>query len=143
MAEIIRDVDKIKKILEESKTVAIIGCSPKEDKASNRVARYLKDKNYKIIPIHPKEEVILGEKAYKSLNDVKESVDIVDVFRPSDQILPHAEEAIKNKAKVFWMQLDIENQEAAEKLINAGIDVITNKCTKIEYENIIEKKIIL
>ena len=143
MAKIITEDREIKKILEETKTIAVIGLSPKPERASNSVGKYLKDNGYKIIPIRPAQKEILGEKAYKNLGDVEIAVDMVDVFRSSDQVMPHAVEAIENGAKVFWMQLGIENSEAAKLLIDAGINVIMNRCTKIEHDKFIKKKILI
>jgi hypothetical protein len=81
----------------------------------------------------------LGQSAYTTLDDIKENVDIVDVFRNPKQILPHAHEAIRMQPKVFWMQLGIENQEAASLLVKAGIDVVMNKCIKIEHDRLWKK----
>lgn len=128
--------DEIKTILEKARTIAILGLSPKPERDSNMVARYLKDNGYRIIPIRPGQKEILGEKAYTSLDDVEEPVDIVNVFRRSDQTMPHAHEALRLKPKVFWMQLNIENQEVAELLAEAGIDVVMNMCIKVEHERL-------
>lgn len=136
---IITDDGEIKKILENTKSIAVIGLSPKPDRDSYRVSDYMQKKGYRIIPIRPKQKEILGETAYSSLDDVEEPVDIVDVFRSSDQIMPHAREALRKKPKVFWMQLGIENEEAAQVLVDAGIDVIMDKCIKIEYQRLLQK----
>ena len=133
---IITEDDTIKDILENSQTIAILGLSPKPERDSNRVARYLQEKGYKIFPVRPGQKEVLGEKAYRSLNDIKASVDIVNVFRNPDYIMPHAHEAIHHKAKVFWMQLNIEHQEAAELLSKAGIDVVMDKCIMVEHERL-------
>ena len=131
--QIITEDGKIRDILENANTIAILGLSPKPERDSNMVARYLKDHGYKIIPVRPAQDEILGEKAYASLDDIKEPVDIVDVFRNPAQIMPHAHEAIRIKPKIFWMQLNIENQEAAELLTAAGIDVIMDRCIKVDH----------
>ena len=122
--KIITEDSDIKDILENAKTIAILGLSPKPERDSYKVARYLKDHGYCIIPVRPGQQEILGQSAYASLDDIKGNVDIVDVFRNPEQILPHAHEAIRMQPKVFWMQLGIENQEAASLLIKAGIDVV-------------------
>ena len=137
--EIITDDRKIKEILDNSKTVAVLGLSPKPERASNQVAGYLKAQGYQIIPIRPGESEILGEKVYPSLDDVDGPVDIIDVFRNSDQVMSHAHEAIRLKPKVFWMQLYIENQEAAALLTQAGIDVIMNRCIKVEHGRLFDQ----
>lgn len=126
----------IKQLLLNSRTIAVLGLSPKPARDSNMVAGYLKDQGYKIIPVRPAQKEILGERAYASLNDIKEPVDIVNVFRNSSQIMPHAEEAVRLKPKVFWMQLNIENHEAAELLMAAGIDVVMNQCIMVEHEKL-------
>ena len=140
--KIINEDSDIKDILENAKTIAIIGLSPKPDRESNKVANYLKDNGYSIIPVRPGQQEILGQSAYATLDDIKEDVDIVDVFRNPEQILPHAHEAIRMQPKVFWMQLGIENQEAASLLIKAGIDVVMNKCIKIEHGRLCKKHIL-
>ena len=127
---------EIRNMLETARAIVILGLSPKPERDSNRVARYLKDHGYRIIPVRPAQKEILGEKAYRSLDDIKEPVDIVDVFRNSAQIVPHANEAIRLKPKVFWMQLNIENREAADLLTTAGIDVVMDRCIKVEHERL-------
>ena len=123
----------IKEILTASKTVAIIGLSPKPDRDSYKVAEYLKSQGYAIVPVRPAQTEILGEKAYPSLDDVPRAVDIVDVFRSAEQVMPHAYEALRNQPKTFWMQEGIENREAAVLLTAAGIDVVMNRCIKRDH----------
>ena len=132
--KIIDDDNIIKHLLINARTIAVVGLSPKPARDSNMVARYLKDHGYRIIPVRPAQKEILGEKAYSSLDDIDESMDIVNVFRNSAQIMPHAHEALRVKPKLFWMQLGIENQKAAELLTNAGIDVVMNKCIMVEHD---------
>ena len=134
--KIITDDNEIKEILQNAKNIAIVGLSPKFQRDSHIVARYLKESGYKIIPVRPAQKEILGEKAYAGLEQIPEKVDIVDVFRRSDQIEPYAKEAILIKPRVFWMQLNIENQQVAELLTQSGIDVIMNRCIKIEHERL-------
>jgi len=140
--KIITEDSDIKDILENTKTIAILGLSPKSERESNKVARYLKGQGYRIIPVRPGQKEILGQITYATLDDIKEGVDIVDVFRNPEQILPHAHEAIRMRPKVFWMQLGIENQEAATLLVKAGIDVVMNKCIKIEHDRLCKKNIL-
>jgi len=140
--KIITEDSDIKDILENAKTIAILGLSPKPERDSNKVGRYLKDHGYSIIPVRPGQQEILGQNAYATLDDIKENVDIVDVFRNPEQILPHAHEAIRMQPKVFWMQLGIENQEAATLLVKAGIDVVMNKCIKIEHDRLCKNNIL-
>ena len=136
---IITDDSTIEKILSKAKTIAVLGLSPKPERDSNRVARYLQTKGYRIIPVHPAQTEILGEKAYSSVDIIGENVDIINVFRNPAQVLPHAHEAIRVKPLVFWMQLNIENLEAAKLLTEAGIDVIMNRCIKIEHARLMNK----
>ena len=123
----------IKAILTSAKTIAIIGISPKPDRDSYKVAAYLKDHSYQVVPVRPAQVEILGEKAYPTLDDVPGTVDIVDVFRSSDQMLPHAHEALRRRPGTFWMQEGIENREAAALLTDAGIDVVMGRCIKHEH----------
>ena len=140
--KIITEDQEIKKALENAKTIAVVGLSPKPERDSNSVARYLKNQGYRIIPVRPGQKEILGEKAFATLDDIKEKVDIVDVFRNPAQMVPHAREAVRLSPKVFWMQLNIENPEAAALLTQAGIDVVMNKCTKIEHERLCKKNVL-
>lgn len=131
--EIITSPERVRQIIEETKTVAIVGMSPKEDRDSYIVARYLKDHGFRIIPVRPEKMEILGELTVNSAAEIKEPVDVLDIFRNSDQVMEHVEEALKITPKVFWMQLGVKNMEAAERLMEAGIDVIMDKCIKIEH----------
>lgn len=132
-------MNKILDLLKSLKTIAIVGISNDPEKPSYKVAEYLKNNGYKIIPVNPKYDTVLGEKCYKSLSDIEESVDIVDVFRKKEDILPIAQEALKIKPKIFWMQLGIDNQEAKELLEKHGIFVIENTCLKVFHNNNREK----
>ena len=123
----------IKAILTSARTIAIIGVSPKPDRDSYKVAAYLKEHGYRVVPVRPAQTEIMGEKAYPSLDDVPGPVDIVDVFRSSDQMLPHAHEALRMKPGTFWMQEGIENRDAAALLTTAGIDVVMSRCIKHEH----------
>lgn len=129
--------DEIKSLLESAKTIAILGVSPKPERDSYEVAAYLKKAGYRIIPVRPAQAEILGETAYPSLEAIPMRVDIVDVFRSSNQILPHAREALRLKPGVFWMQEGIENREAAGLLTAAGIAVVMNRCIKRSHEDLI------
>ncbi|MEW6671660.1 MAG: CoA-binding protein [Thermodesulfobacteriota bacterium] len=126
-------------IFQHLKTVAVVGLSPKPERDSFKVASYLQRQGFTIIPIRPGQKAILNAKAYASLDDVHQPVDIVDVFRSSDKVLAHAHEALRLRPKVFWMQLNIENLETAQLLTNAGIDVVMNRCIKIEHERLINR----
>jgi len=140
--KIVTDDTEIKTILQHAKTIAIVGLSPKPARDSNMVARYLKEEGYRIIPVRPAQKEILGEKAYKSLDEIQEPVDVIVLFRSSEQIMPHALEAIRLKPDVFWMQLNIENREAAELLTGKGICVVMNRCIKVEHEFLIRQTVL-
>ena len=130
---------EIKEILEDVKTIAIIGLSPNETKDSNMVGRYLQSVGYKIIPIYPKEDFILGEKVYRSLSEVPDRVDMVDMFRKpavADSLL---DEVLKrDDIKVFWLQLGIVNNEACERAKESGLKVVQNKCSKVEHQRLMK-----
>ena len=129
--------DEIKMILKEAKTIAIIGLSPNPQKDSHRVGKYLQMAGYKVIPIYPKEDYILGERVYRSLADVKGQIDIVDIFRKPEIVNKIVDEAIKRGGiKVIWTQLGVVNNEAGTKAKEAGMRVVQNKCTKIEHQMI-------
>lgn len=133
---------QIRPILEEAITIAVLGVSPKPNRDSHRVARYLQEEGYRVLPVRPAQREILGEKAYPSLGEIEAPVDIVDAFRTSEQVLAHVPEVIRLRPRVFWMQLGIENPEAAGMLMDAGIDVVMNRCIKTDHEDLFRKKII-
>jgi predicted CoA-binding protein len=131
--QIITDDRRIHELLTRAKTIAVLGLSPKPDRDSYRVAAYLKGQGYRIIPVRPAQAEILGEKAYPSLDDLPGTVDIVDVFRSAEQILPHAREALRLRPLAFWMQEGVSNPEAADLLTAAGIDVVMDRCIKRDH----------
>jgi uncharacterized protein len=120
-------------ILNSSHTVAIVGLSPDADKASHLVGRYLKEQGYRIIPVNPLERMILSETCYPDLSSIPVKVDVVNIFRRSDKVMPIIEEAIKIGAKTVWMQEGIVNEEAAGKARKAGLTVVMNKCMRKEH----------
>ncbi len=130
--------DKIKKILSNYKTIAMVGVSKDPTKVSTIVMKYMQKYGYKVIPVNPsaKGEKILGEEVFEKLEDIKTQVDIVDVFRPSAEAIGYAEESIKIGAKVLWLQLGIRSNEAKRILEGRNITYIENRCTKIEYQKI-------
>lgn len=126
--------DEIKQILEEVKTIAILGLSPDPTKDSNHVAEYLQKAGYKIVPVYPKEETILGEKVYRSLAEIPFPVDMVDIFRKPDVLDAVADACIaRGDVKVFWSQKGIVNNAAADKARAAGMKVVQNHCTMVEH----------
>jgi predicted CoA-binding protein len=133
--------EEINSVLNNHKTVAIVGLSRDPAKASHRVARYLQSVGYRVIPVNPFADEILGEKAYNSLLEVPETIEIVDIFRPSEDVPPIVEEAIQLKKKrgipnVIWMQLGIVNEEAAERAREAGFTVVMNRCIMVEHRRL-------
>ena len=140
--------EAIKDILERYKTVAAVGLSRNLSKESYGVAQYLQGAGYRVVPVNPVAEEILGEKSYKSLlelpEELKGSVEIVDLFRPSEAVPPFVEDAIKirkeyGNPRVIWMQLGIINEKAAEKARNAGMTVIMDRCIKVEHQRLLSK----
>ncbi|MCH9814403.1 MAG: CoA-binding protein [Epsilonproteobacteria bacterium] len=127
--------DEFKAIFENVKTIAIPGLSPKEEKDSNKVAKYLQSQGYKIIPIYPKGETILGEKVYQSLDDVTEKVDMVNMFRKAE-VADELVEIIakRDDVKVLWLQKGIVNNEAAKRAEDLGLTVVQNRCTMVEHK---------
>lgn len=133
--------DQVKKdLLGSSKIIAMVGLSPKTDKPSNRVANYLKAHGYRVIPVNPQHEEILGEKSYKSLSDIPEKVDVVDIFMRAENVVPVVEEAINIKPKAIWLQLDIVNDEAKSLAEKGGIDFVQNLCIKLEHARLIKNQ---
>ncbi len=124
----------IDRILAESRTIAVVGISDKPERPSHSVARFLQLRGYRIIPVNPALEEVLGEKAYPSLADVPGPIDLVDVFRKSADVPPIAEEAIRARARFLWMQEGVESEEARARLERAGIAVVMDRCVKKELE---------
>ncbi|OAS13555.1 CoA-binding protein [Paenibacillus oryzisoli] len=124
--------EHIKELLANAGNIAVVGLSDKPDRTSYMVSAAMQNRGYRIIPVNPNAEQILGEKCYPSLSDIPEPVDIVNVFRRADQVVPIAEESVKIGAKVFWLQLDIVNEEAGRIASSAGLEVIMDRCIKVE-----------
>ncbi len=127
--------EEIKAIFEEVKTIAVLGLSPDESKPSHRVAKYLQEVGYKIVPVYPKEDTILGEKVYRSLAEIPFEVDMVDIFRKPAAFDAIADACIKRgDVKVFWGQQGLVNNAAAKKAEEAGMKVVQNLCTMVEHK---------
>lgn len=122
-----------KKIVTQYKTVAIVGISQKEDRDSYRVAAYLKGRGFKIIPVNPQADEILGEKCYARLADIPFKADVVDVFRKPSALPELADEIVAYRPKSAWFQLGVINNSAAKKIADAGIEVVQNLCIKVEH----------
>ena len=128
------DMEEIEEILKESRTVAVVGLSAKPDRPSHKVAKYLQAHGYRIIPVNPNDAEVLGERAYPGLSSIPEKVDIVDIFRRSEEVLPVVEEAIRIGARAVWMQEKIVNEEAAQRARDAGLKVVMDRCLKKEHQ---------
>ena len=129
------DVDPIGQLLTAARTVAVVGCSAKPERDSHRVAAYLQRAGYRMIPVNPGLDEVLGERCYPDLASIPGDVaiDIVDVFRRSEAVPPIAEAAIERGARALWLQLGVSNPEAERRAAEAGLIVISNRCIKIEH----------
>lgn len=123
----------IDRILAETKTIAVVGLSSDGTRASNSVSRYIQSNGYRIIPVNPNEATVLGEKCYARLEDVPEKIDLVDVFRRSEEAGQHVDEAIRIGARGVWLQEGVIDQEAARRAIEAGLDVVMDRCILKEH----------
>ena len=126
----------IKEILSKYKTIAMVGVSNDPTKASTIVMKYMQKYGFKVFPVNPKSkgQKILGEEVFEKITDIKDQVEIIDVFRPSTEALDIARDTIKIGAKVLWLQLGIKNEEAKKLVQSKNIEYIENKCTKMEYQ---------
>jgi uncharacterized protein len=127
------DINTLRRILRESRVIAVIGLSADWYRPSYFAAKYMQEHGYRVIPVNPKYPEILGEKCYRSLRDIPEKVDIVDVFRKTADVMPIAEDAIAIGAKVLWQQLGVRNEAAAAKAQAAGLETVMDRCVKIEH----------
>jgi len=133
--------EELREILTSCKTVAVVGISAREDRPSYIVASYLKSKGYRMIPVRPDGDVILGEKVYHSLMEIPKEVkiDLVDIFRRSEDVPPIVDQAIQQGAKVVWMQEGVVHQEAGAKAEKAGLKVVMDRCMKKEHQRLINQ----
>jgi predicted CoA-binding protein len=138
------DIQALRAILKSAKTIAVVGLSAQWNRPSYFAAKYMQEHGYKIIPVNPRyaglrqfpAEDILGQKCYASLLDIPEPVDMVDVFRKTEDVLPIAQEALQIGASCLWQQLGVENQEASNLFLSQGRRSVTNRCVKIEHARI-------
>ena len=127
------DIANLKRILKSSRVIAVVGLSANWWRPSFFVAKYLQDHGYRVIPVNPAYQEVLGEKCYASLKDVPEKIDMVDCFRKAEEIPALAEDAVAIGAKCVWMQLGVVNEAAAARAREAGLDVIMDRCVKIDH----------
>ena len=134
---IVDDIGGIRRILRTSRTIAVVGLSAKWYRPSYFAAKYMQDHGYRIIPVNPGYQDVLNERCYATLTEVPDRIDIVDCFRKAVEIVPLAKDAVAIGAKVLWMQLGIRNDEAAKIAIDAGLEVVMDRCVKIEHARIL------
>lgn len=134
---IVTDDAGLRRILDSHKVIAMVGLSPKEDRPSHIVARYLMAHGYTVIPVNPGQREILGQPCYPDLKSIPVKVDMVDVFRNAADVPPIAADAIAIGAKSLWLQLGIVNQAAADEASAAGLDVVMDRCPKIEHARLV------
>lgn len=125
--------DELKKLLTETKTIAVVGASPKPWRDSGAIAEYLNSKGYKIFPVNPMYQEVLGMKCYPDLRSIPENIDMVDIFRNPDEVGPVIDEAIAVGARSVWMQLGVVNNEAAAHAEKAGLSVVMDRCIAVEH----------
>jgi len=124
------DVEMIRNILQSTKTIATVGLSKNKEKVSNSVAAYLQSQGYRVIPVNPTVDEVLGEKSYPDLESIPVDIDVVQIFRRPDDVPPLVDDAIKVGAKVVWMQEGIVNEEAAQAAQDAGLQVVMDACMR-------------
>jgi predicted CoA-binding protein len=127
------DIPTLRRILQENHVIAMVGLSANWYRPSYFAAKYMLDHGYRVIPVNPSYQEVLGQKCYPSLRAIPDKVDIVDCFRQSEEIMPLANDAIAIGARVLWMQIGVINEAAAEKACTAGLVVVMDRCVKIEY----------
>jgi predicted CoA-binding protein len=127
------DINSLRRILRDCHVLAVVGLSADWYRPSFFAAKYMQEHGYRIIPVNPKYESILGERCYKSLRDIPEKVDLVDIFRKTQDVMPIAEDAIAIGARVLWQQLGVKNEAAAAKARAAGLEAVMDRCVKIEH----------
>ena len=133
MSEVTAGPEEIKAILQDYQVVAVVGLSPKEERPSFQVARYLKEHGYRIVPVNPGQKEILGETCYRSLQDIPFPVEVVDIFRNVEAIPAIVDEAIAVGAKVVWMQQGLVEPDSARKARDAGLQVVMDRCMKVDH----------
>jgi len=134
----IKDDASIKEILKNARTIAVVGASPKPGRDSGTIASYLARKGFTVIPVNPAYADVFGMKCFPDLTSIGSQVDIVDIFRRSEEVMPVVEDAIKIGAGTVWMQLEVVNDEAARRAEEAGLNVVMDRCIAIEYRRLVQ-----
>ena len=134
---LVNDDGKIKEILRSARTIAVVGASPKPGRDSGRIARFLRKQGYTVFPVNPSYSTIDDQRCYPSLRDLPVSIDIVDVFRRPEELDPIVDDAIAIGAHVLWCQYGVVNENAAERAVKAGMDVVMDMCIAVEYNRLI------
>jgi predicted CoA-binding protein len=134
---LVDDIPGLRRILAHSRTIAVVGLSANWYRPSYFAAKYLQDHGYRVIPVNPNYEQVLGERCYPSVSAIPGPVDVVDGFRKAEEMVELAREAVAKKASVLWMQLGIRNEEAERIASEAGLDVVVDRCMKIEHARIL------
>jgi len=129
----IEDNDGLRRLLQETKTIAVVGLSPRPDRPSHEVAAYLQRAGYRIVPVNPACEEVLGEKCYPSLREIPVPIDLVDVFRRPEDVMSVVEDAIAVGARALWLQLGVIAPQAAARAEDAGLKLVMDRCTKIDH----------
>lgn len=137
MMDLRGDDERIRKLLKEAKTVAVVGLSPRLERPSNMIAAYLISQGYEVIPVNPGHREILGRTCYPELRSIPGKIDIVDIFRRAEDVVPIVEQAVEIGAGSIWMQQGIVNEEAAELAGSAGMTVIMDRCIKVDHSQLI------
>ena len=129
------DINTLRRILQQNRVIAVVGLSADWHRPSHFAAKYMQEHGYRVIPVNPRYagQDVLGERCYASLREIPEPVDIVDVFRRTEDVLPIADEAIAIGAKVLWQQIGVKNAQAHERALTAGLDAVMDRCLKIEH----------
>jgi predicted CoA-binding protein len=127
------DISTLRRILKSARTIAVVGLSADWNRPSNFAAKYMQQHGYRVIPVNPRYQSVLGEKCYATLEDIPDPVDIVDVFRRTEDVLPIAKAAVAIGAKCLWQQIGVMNHEADRLARDAGLDAVMNRCVKIEH----------
>jgi len=127
------DINSLRRILRDCRVLAVVGLSADWYRPSYFAAKYMQEHGYRVVPVNPKYDTILGERCYKSLRDIPEKVDLVDIFRKTQDVMPIAEDAIAIGARVLWQQLGVKNEAAAAQARAAGLEAVMDRCVKIEH----------